>query len=241
MIFETIGNPNSPKKGLLIHGMALDSSGFGKIAALLADEYYIITPTLDGHHKENKTVFTSLTDQAEKIIYYLRENGIEELDFIAGVSLGAMIAFEMYKTKQVKVRKYIFDGAPFFAWGRFQNRILRTMFYPPLKWAGKLPLVAGLLKRMYGGAQPDILRFASFMEKRDVHNIADTISNVRLPQAFDGSERLIFLYGSREYALKCMKRFRKLHGYELIINDGYGHTQFMYDCAEQYAELIRRK
>jgi pimeloyl-ACP methyl ester carboxylesterase len=239
MVFEMVGNPATPKKGLLLHGMALDGSGFEKIVALLADEYTIILPTLDGHHKENKTVFTSLTDQAEKITHYLYENGIEELDFIAGVSLGALIAFEMYKSKQIKVRKYIFDGGPFFAWGRFQKNILRAMFYLPLKGATKNPALAKTLKRMYGGAQPDILRFAAFMEKRDVYNIADTICNIALPQAFEEGEKLIFLYGSREHARGSMKRFRHLSGYELIINDGYKHAQFMYNCAEEYATLLR--
>jgi pimeloyl-ACP methyl ester carboxylesterase len=106
--------------------MAMEGPNYYHFEKLLPNSYLII-PTLDGHYMENKTSFISLNDQVDKIFDFLKKNNIIELFCIAGTSLGALIAFEIYKRHKIKIRKIIFDGGPFFEFNCFQQYIFEII------------------------------------------------------------------------------------------------------------------
>ncbi len=60
MIFETYGNKNN-KAILLIHTLFTSAAFFAPLKDLLAENYFVITPTLTGHHE--KSVFVSADDE----------------------------------------------------------------------------------------------------------------------------------------------------------------------------------
>jgi pimeloyl-ACP methyl ester carboxylesterase len=236
MIIETFGNKND-KNILLIHGMAMEGQNYHRFEKLLPDCHLII-PTLDGHHAENKTPFVSLSDQVDKIIAFLNENGIDELFCVAGTSLGALMAFELFKRRNPKVKKFIFDGGPFFEMNFFQECIFeficRFVFFLLKITKGKLLYPRSLLP-----IKQSVVDFSTFTTREDLRNIAHTIFNLEIPIPFDGEgAELIFLYGSKENALRSMKRFRGVAGYRLIRKDKLRHCQFVTNFPEEFAELI---
>jgi pimeloyl-ACP methyl ester carboxylesterase len=241
MKFETMGNPESGQKGLLLHAMAADGSQFNEIGALLENEYFLIIPTFDGHHKESKTVFSSLDEQIDQILRYLRERGITELDFIAGNSLGALAAFEIYKRKTLKVRKYVFDGGPFFLMNPVRKMFLRWQFWLPLGLLKRFPGLSWLGEKKFGAVLTAIaVNVTRFITRCDIYNIADSICCAEIPKPlYDGVTRLVFLYGRREYAYRSFKRFRGQSGIELILNDGYAHCQYVMEQSTEYAAMLR--
>ena len=95
MLFEVSGNIHN-EKILLIHGMSMEGRNFHCLENLLPG-FCLIIPTLDGHYAKEKTPFLSLNDQVDKIICYLNDHRINELFCVAGISLGALIAFEIAK------------------------------------------------------------------------------------------------------------------------------------------------
>jgi pimeloyl-ACP methyl ester carboxylesterase len=226
---------------MLLHAMAADGSQFREIGTLLEDEYFLVVPTFDGHHKEGKTVFTTLDEQVDKILDYLRERSITELDLIAGTSLGALVAFEIYKRKALKVRKYVFDGGPFFLMNPIRRTLLRWQFWLPLSLLKQFPSLAWIGEKKFGVVLTAIaVNVMRFITKQDIYNVVNSICRAEIPEPLhDGITRLVFFYGSREDAYRSFKRFRDLPGVELIANDGYAHCQYVMQQSVKYATMLR--
>jgi esterase/lipase len=99
MQFKVKGNYNHPKI-LLVHAIYTDWRCFETLMGYLENDYCIIIPTLDGHGTDD-TVFHSVQEEADNIIEYLYENNILKLELIAGISLGGLIAFEVFRRKRI--------------------------------------------------------------------------------------------------------------------------------------------
>lgn len=112
MIFKTAGVSGKPII-LIVHAMFMSYNMYNELIKLLKDNYYIILPVLDGHDLCETSAFISAEDEAKKIISYLNENDISQIDILLGTSLGEIIAFEVFRKKEVNVRKLFLDGAPF--------------------------------------------------------------------------------------------------------------------------------
>ena len=129
MTFDTLGNKENPAV-LLIHGMissAKDCEPFGKV---LADKYYVIMPTLDGHGHDGTDLLT-VDKEAEKIIQYLNDCRITSLEMIQGSSMGAEIALEVKRQadlNHIKTGVCFFDGGPFFWFTPWFRAIMRARF-----------------------------------------------------------------------------------------------------------------
>jgi pimeloyl-ACP methyl ester carboxylesterase len=236
MIIKTFGN-RKDKKIVFIHGMAMEGLNYYHFEQLLPNSYLII-PTLDGHYAENKTSFISLNDQVDKIICFLNKNNIDELFCIVGTSLGALIAFEIFKKHAVNIKKIIFDGGPFFRLNYFQQYIFKMFVY----------FIIFVLRNTQGNflypksllpVKSSVVNYSNFATREDIKNIAKTVFNLEIPVPLNkGNTELIFLYGSRENALKSMKRFHGIDGYRLVIKDHMGHCQLVTNFPEELVKLI---
>ena len=236
MIFKTFGNKNN-KKILFIHGMAMEGLNYYHFEKLLPD-YYLVIPTLDGHYFENKTLFVSLNDQVNKILCYFDKNNISELFCIVGTSLGALIAFEIFKKHIIKTNKIIFDGGPFFCFNNIQQciaeKIYRLIFFMLKITKGNILYPKSLLS-----IKSSAVNFSRFITKDDIKNIAHTIFNLEIPVPFNKENiELIFLYGSKEDALKSIKRFNGLGGYRLIVKENMRHCQYITNYPKEFIKLI---
>jgi pimeloyl-ACP methyl ester carboxylesterase len=236
MVIKTFGNIND-KKILFIHGMAMEGLNYYHFEKLLPNSYLII-PTLDGHYMKNKSPFVSLNDQVDKIFDFLNKNNINELFCIAGTSLGALIAFEIYKKHKIKIGKIIFDGGPFFEYNYLQQYIFeiicRFIFFALRITQGNFMYPKILLS-----IKPTVVNYSKFATKEDIKNISRTIFNLKIPVPLnEGNTELIFLYGNKEDALKSMKRFKGIDGYRLIIKKNIGHCQFVTNFPEEFVKLI---
>jgi pimeloyl-ACP methyl ester carboxylesterase len=240
MKFDVLGNSSAPKKGLLLHAMSLDAREFKEIAAALTDTHYLILPTFDGHHSEAYVPFTTLADQADKILGWLGERGLNDFDFVAGTSLGALAAFEIYRRGRLRVRKYVFDGGPFFEIG-CTGRRLWELLACVLLGLSRLPFADRLGARWF---PPEFIRICARipLTRKDVRAISTSIFGPG-PAASeplnDGHTRLVFCYGGKEYALRSYRRFAGLDGPELLIKGKYGHCGFAAREPEAYAAMLR--
>jgi pimeloyl-ACP methyl ester carboxylesterase len=242
MLFETAGNPATPKKGMLLHAMAVDNRQFDALCRHLTGEYFLILPIFDGHYKAGKTVFSSSENQAAQIVDYLEMHGICELDFIAGVSLGALVAFEIYRLGRLKVRKYMFDGGPFFLLDKPHRAVMRHVFWSALWLLKTCPRFSTrIAEKKFGREIAQIAAdVVKFITKQDIYNLVNHCFCVSIPATIpNDSTNLTFLYGSRENARRSFVRFRALPTCELIVMDGYGHCQFLAEQSAEYADILR--
>lgn len=258
MTFETLGNKENPAV-LLIHGMlctAKDCRGFGKY---LADDYYVIMPTLDGHGNDG-TDLLSAEGEASKILDYLRENGIEKLALIQGSSMGAEVAlavYELLNAKGIPVHRCFFDGGPFFdfkpAFRRFMYVRFRNLLkifdtddheeaYSKVMDSGIIKFVA---KDKTAEFEPMIRSITA--ERRSfsdstIRNMVKICYHCKLPHFTEGEQRkMIFFHSNEEPAVKCRKRLVKAYPVAVYRGiSGYAHCGLQIKKPKGYAELLKK-
>ena len=79
---------------ILLHGGGLSWWNYREVALLLADKYHVVLPILDGHADSDEP-FTSIEDNAARLIAYIDEHHGGSVYTLGGLSLGGQIAVEM--------------------------------------------------------------------------------------------------------------------------------------------------
>lgn len=95
MTFATLGDRSRPA-ALLIHGMMCTGKDCEPFGQYLAEDYFVIMPTLDGHGGDG-TDLLPVEGEVEKLLRYLRENEIGSLALVQGSSMGAEVALALVK------------------------------------------------------------------------------------------------------------------------------------------------
>ena len=83
-----------PNVIMLLHGGGLAWWNYREVARLLAEQYHVVLPALDGHAGSD-TPFTSIEDNAAGLISYIDTHFGGHILAIGGLSLGGQIAAEM--------------------------------------------------------------------------------------------------------------------------------------------------
>ena len=79
---------------LLLHGGGLSWWNYREVAKLLEKDYHVILPVLDGHADSN-TAFTTIADNAARLISYIDTHFDGQVAVLGGLSLGGQVALEM--------------------------------------------------------------------------------------------------------------------------------------------------
>lgn len=242
MKFKTIGNSDGHRI-LLIHPMFITSEFFSHLIEYLKNDYFIIMPTLDGHHEDEVSTFLSVEDEADKILAYLQDNDIKELDFILGTSLGAIIAFEVYKRNEICINKLYLDGGPFFKFGSLLQKIAAKKFYNICSKIRKNP--QNVIKKL-SDLLPDIanqmIEVCGRITKESVKNLPHACYSFNLPYLDAAAQKaIIFLYGTKEPARLCIFRLKKYKYSRIIKKRGFNHCGYLLSCPEEYAEMLKKK
>lgn len=240
MKFKTAGNPNGHRI-LLIHPMFATSKSFFNLIEYLKKDYFVITPTLDGHDKDENSTFLSIEDEADKILAYLQDNDIKELDFVLGTSLGAIIAFEVYKRNKICINKVYLDGGPFFKFGPLLQKIAAKKFCNICSKIRKNPENAiKKLDNLFPGIGSEMMEVCCRITKESVKNLARACYSFTLP-SLDKTEQkaVIFLYGTKEPARLCIFRLKKYKYSHIIKKNGFNHCGYLLSCPKEYAEMLK--
>ena len=84
---------------VLLHGGGLSWWNYREVAEKLSSDYRVILPILDGHTKSNCD-FTSIEENAARIIKFIDEHLGGSVLLIGGLSLGGQIALEILSQKK---------------------------------------------------------------------------------------------------------------------------------------------
>lgn len=243
MKFKTAGNPNGHRI-LLIHPMCATSEFFFALIEYLKDDYFIIMPTLDGHHKDENSTFLSVEDEADKIITYLQDNGIEKLDFVLGTSLGAIIAFEVYKRNEICINKVYLDGGPFFKVGQLLQKIAVKKFLNICSKVRQNPQNAiKKLEHLFPGVGigNQMVEIGCNITEESVKNLAHACYSFTLPDLeIEAQKSIVFLYGTKEPARLCIFRLKKYKYSRILKKSGFNHCGYLLSCPKEYAEMLKK-
>ncbi|WP_320994628.1 alpha/beta hydrolase, partial [Hungatella sp.] len=115
-----LGNKNG-KRILLIHGMGFNwKNCFDKVLHILGKDYYFIIPELPGHSASSSGAVTSVILSADYISTALLKKGINYVDTVYGISLGASIALELALKGDIRIKKLILDGGQYESMGNMK-------------------------------------------------------------------------------------------------------------------------
>lgn len=84
----------NPDIVMLLHGGGLSWWNYRELAVRLAERYHVVLPVLDGHGN-NDAPFTTIEDNAAKLISYIDTHWDGRVLAIGGLSLGGQVAVEM--------------------------------------------------------------------------------------------------------------------------------------------------
>ena len=256
MQFTTMGDKSFPAV-LLIHGMlssADDPLVFGKY---LADEYYVIAPTLDGHANDGCDL-VSAEDEARKITAYLKENGISSLALIQGSSMGAEAALAVRDECRrcgIDVGHCFFDGGPFFDFNPIKRFFMKLVFRRLVRIFNDEPdrVLEKLEKNMFVRfVARDKLKdfepvFTSIAQKRrtftdaTVDGMVKTCYNCRLPDFSCEEQRsFVFFFSLDEPARQSKPRLKKAYPRAKYRDvRGYAHCGLQFSRPQTYAGLLK--
>ena len=84
---------------LLLHGGGLSWWNYREVAKLLEKDYHVILPVLDGHADSN-TPFTTIEDNAARLISYIDTHFGGQILALGGLSLGGQVVVEMLSQRK---------------------------------------------------------------------------------------------------------------------------------------------
>ena len=222
MRFQTFGNKNN-KAILLIHTLFTSADFFASVTQLLANDYFVIAPTLSGHY-ENST-FVSTASEIRQIKEFLSENNVMSLYAVAGFSLGGNIAYEFFCNNADMIEKAVIDSAPLFNFPKVAKKHFLKNYTKCLNRvkSGKYD-AAKELNKYFNGMGEYQKNIAPIVSQESLNSLVESCYNTKvykLPQ--ENMKKVTFIYGSKDIARLCKVRLKKYHIHKM---KGYGHCGF---------------
>ena len=93
---------------VLLHGGGLSWWNYRDAAEILSEDFHVVLPVLNGHGGEK---FTSIQDNAARILSYIDENFDGQVAVLSGLSLGGQIALEMLTQRPDICRSALIESA----------------------------------------------------------------------------------------------------------------------------------
>lgn len=241
MRFRTAGNPEG-RRALLIHAMFVTPDSFSALVGHLEKDYFIIMPVLDGHDTEDASIFSSVPEEADKILAYLQSNGIRELDFVMGTSLGAIIAFEVYRRNAVRISRLYLDGGPFYSFGPLIRKFAGNKFWSVCEGIRNDPQnTVEKLNRLFPGLADQMTAVCSRITRESAMNLAHACYSYQLPMLSEAEQKaIVFLYGTKEPARFCTFRLRRYKYGSVVKKAGFHHCGYLLSHPDEYAEMLKR-
>ena len=95
---------------LLLHGGGLSWWNYQEVATRLAERYHVVLPVLDGHG-DSDAPFTSIEENAARLISYIDAHFGGQAMAIGGLSLGGQVALEMLSQRPDICRYALIESA----------------------------------------------------------------------------------------------------------------------------------
>ena len=100
----------NPDVVMLLHGGGLSWWNYREVAKRLAERYHVVLPVLDGH-ADSDAPFTSIEDNAARLISYIDAHFGGQVLLLGGLSLGGQIAVEMLSQRKDICRYALIESA----------------------------------------------------------------------------------------------------------------------------------
>lgn len=227
---------------LLLHGGGLSWWNYLDEIELLKDKFRVVIPILDGHN-ESSDDFTSIEDNADRIIKYIDDNFGGRVKLIGGLSLGGQILLEILSKRNAVCEYAVIESAlalPMTATHKMVGAGI-NMSYGLIgkKWFSKLQfkslhIKAELFERYYNDTKTiSKENYIAFLKANSDYKAKKSLSKCRA--------KVLVVVGGRE--ISVMKRSARIISElipdsELDILKGYYHGDLSINHADEYTAKI---
>lgn len=116
MLFNTFGDPTK-KQLMLVHGLGVSYQVFNPLIEHLQALYSIIAVQVDGflvdaQNNPISSVFTSIDDQVDQLVEYIRTAYNGHLYAAYGLSMGGCIVAKLQERTDISIDHVVLDAAP---------------------------------------------------------------------------------------------------------------------------------
>lgn len=240
MNFRRFGKKNAQTL-MLIPGLGVSYEIFMPLIEILENSFNIITVEIDGFILGRYTNFTTVKDQANQAIEYIKREHNGKIDCIYGLSLGGKILSHMLEKDEILVSHAIMDAAPLLPLPAKLVNILRYIQYLNVRSCYKqTALWRKVFRSHYFGIMLDeCKKIYPFGGKRAILDGYKSVYTTGL-QSIHGAD-IYYWYGTKEsfVAKPQTKHLKKINpDTHFEIFNGMNHGQLLIDHPDIIAERI---
>ena len=241
MRYVEYGNQN-PETIILLHGGGLSWWNYRDVAQLLSDRLHVVLPILDGH-ADSDAPFTSIEDNAARIIAHIDEYFGGNILAVGGLSLGGQIAVEML-TQRPDICRFALLESTLVKPSKLTHALIKPTFgmsYGLIKqkrFAKMQAAYLGIPQKLFDDYYRDTCKISkedmiAFLESNSAYSIK--------PALRDAQAKVHIVFGSKEQSSirtsgKLLNRMIPDSTLESL--PGYNHGDLSLNHPEQYAQIL---
>ncbi len=235
------GNQN-PETVILLHGGGLSWWNYRDVAQLLSDRFHVVLPILDGH-ADSDAPFTSIEDNAARIITHIDKHFGGKVLAVGGLSLGGQIAVEML-TQRPDICRFALLESTLVKPSKLTHSLIKPAFgmsYGLIKqkWFAKMQAAyLGIPKKLFG----DYFRDTCMISKEDMIAFLESNSAYSIKPALrDAQAKVHIVFGSKEQSsIRTSGKLlnHTIPGSTLESLPGYNHGDLSLNHPQAYAQIL---
>ena len=241
MRVQEFGQQN-PHVIMLLHGGGLSWWNYREAAQILSAQYHVVLPVLDGH-ADSDAPFTTIEDNAARLISCIDDRFDGRVLAIGGLSLGGQIAVEMLSQRK-DICQYALIESALVKPMRLTAALIGPTFgmsyaLVKQKWFAKLQAdYLGIPKAMFDDYYRDTCKISkadmiAFLKANSMYTVKPSLSETEA--------KVKIVAGSREQR-KIRDSAKLLHraisGSQMEILSGLRHGDLSLNKPEQYAKIL---
>ena len=241
MRYVEYGNQN-PETVILLHGGGLSWWNYRDVAQLLSDRFRVILPILDGH-ADSDAPFTSIEENAARIIAYIDQHFGGKVLAVGGLSLGGQIAVEML-TQRPDICRFALLESTLVKPSKLTYALIKPTFgmsYGLIrqKWFAKMQAAyLGIPKKLFG----DYFRDTCMISKEDMIAFLKSNSAYSIKPALrDAQAKVHIVFGSKEQSsIRTSGKLlnHTIPGSTMEVLPGYRHGDLSLNHPQAYAQKL---
>ena len=241
MRYVEYGTQN-PETVILLHGGGLSWWNYRDVAQLLSDRFHVVLPILDGH-ADSDAPFTSIEDNAARIIAHIDEHFGGNVLAVGGLSLGGQIAVEML-TQRPDICRFAFLESTLAKPMKLTHALIKPTFgmsYSLIKqkWFAKMQAAyLGIPQTLFDDYYRDTCKITkedmiAFLKANCGYSVKPALGNTKA--------KVHIVFGSKEQASICTSGKllnRMIPDSTLEVLPGYRHGDFSLNHPQAYAQML---
>ena len=227
---------------ILLHGGGLSWWNYRDVAQLLSDRFHVVLPILDGH-ADSDAPFTSIENNATRIIAHIDQHFGGKVLAVGGLSLGGQIAVEML-AQRPDICRFALLESTLVKPSKLTYALIKPTFgmsYGLIKqkWFSKMQAAyLGIPKKLFNDYFRDTCKIIkgdmiAFLKSNSAYSIK--------PALRDAQAKVHIVFGSKEQS--SIRTSGKLLNHTILgstlqILPGYTHGDLSLNHPQAYAQML---